>query len=87
MSLPIDNQVLIDTLLQVAFEKKTVALELANRARTSARLSPRQRQLVPEIVDHSLSALELLSIGWLKRQALWTGAGARSLHETSVVVA
>jgi hypothetical protein len=79
------NRVLIDGWLQVSLEKKAVALELARRARKCATLSPRQRQLLPEIVDHSLSALELLSAGWTKRQALWTGGGARSLYEASVV--
>lgn len=78
------NRALIDGLLQVSFEKKAVALELGRRARNCARLSPRQRQLIPEIVDHSLSALDLLSAGWTKRQALWTGSGARSLYEAKV---
>jgi hypothetical protein len=87
MWIPTDNQVLIDTWLEVSFEKKSIALELAHRARTCARLSNRQRQLLPEIVDHSLSALELLSVGWTKRQALWTGAAARSLYEASVFAA
>jgi len=81
------NRVLIDGWLQVSFENKAVALELASRARKCTTLSPRQRQLLPEIVDHSLSALELLSAGWTRRQALWTGAGARSLYEASVIAA
>lgn len=78
------NQDLIDTWLSVSFEKKPVALDLAIRARGSNALSLRQRQILPEIIDHSLSALELLDIGWKKRQALWVGSGARSLHEACI---
>lgn len=82
-----ENRILIDAWLQVSLEKKAVATELATRARNSSVLSLRQRQLVPKIVDHSLSALELLSTGWARRQALWVGSSARSLYEVSVVAA
>ncbi len=80
-----ENHTLIETWLQVSLEKKPVAYELANRVRSSTVLSPRQRQLVPEVVEHALSALDLLSAGWTKRQALWVGSAARSLYESKVV--
>lgn len=79
-----ENQLLIEAWLQVSLEKKPVANELAKRALNGIALSPRQRQLVPEVVDHALSALDLLSAGWAKRQALWVGSGARSLYEANV---
>jgi hypothetical protein len=79
------NRTLIDAWIQVSLEKRNVALELASRAKESIALSPRQRQLVPEIIEHALSALDLLSAGWTKRQALWAGGGSRSLYEASVV--
>ena len=42
-------------------------VKLANHARVAATLSSRQRQLLPELVDHSLSALDLPGAGWTKR--------------------
>jgi hypothetical protein len=79
------NEDLINVWLDVSFEKKPIVLELVERAKRCAGLSHRQRQILPELIAHSTSALELLASGWRNRQALWVGCGSRSLYEAQVV--